>query len=245
MMRLLRVPPTYIILMTGQSNGNGTGGKIDKTYGRDDVDERILMWDHRRLEWVLADLECDMGTKRRNDQCLAFHFAKEFIRDHPWDTVGIIVHCCNGASIASWDQTRCGDVFRETMKVSQEALKVIGRSCIDCILWHQGESDHFGSHALYGASLKRVIEDYRNIFGNRVMFICGELKMGGLDKQNSVLNSISTEASNAGCARNKHFPCTDGIHFNSESLRNMGSRYYRVYLGIVNKCILSRIKCYM
>ena len=163
--------PNFIIVLTGQSNSQGIGGRYDLNNSNDQSHNRIMAWnqgyidyaigypwfqDGGNIGWEVADLQNTIGTKLHNDQCFAFHFAKHLVNAYNDIVVGII-NCGLGAQrIARWaifPETskwykyninywrNQGDIFELHKCIIDLALSKIQHKHVNAILWHQGESD--------------------------------------------------------------------------------------------------------
>ena len=155
---------TDLILVTGQSNVQGSGTQTDPL--KDAVHERVFAYRldpfSQSEDWERADLrqawdvngwhpgngtlQCEANpatctippnTPYNN---FAFHFAKTVAEADPDRVVGIIIASAPGEGIKHWDAG--GDFQRLIDSKVSAALNAQGvKTKLDGILWHQGETD--------------------------------------------------------------------------------------------------------
>ncbi len=241
--------PDFILLLTGQSNSQGYGGWYETTSLQDAIDENILSWNCYRNVWEVANLENTIGTKPANYQSFGFHFAKEWIKYNYDKKIGIVMYGFGSQSISRWIEPNSslisssfqfkqdtGDIFEQTVNQLSLALKAADKKCIDTILWHQGEADCFESEEYYRSRLTHLIQQYRkqSFASENLPFIVGELAISNkiLSKQNNVLRSLNTNNDQfTRCSKTSQLRTSDGIHFTSQSHREMGKLYYYEYIN--------------
>ena len=171
---------TDLILVTGQSNVTGAETSVSATlnqWGRvinfhapDQSHPRAFAWtvdphnNNAGAGWEMASLNQSwhdsapgIGGIARNN--FAFHFAKQVASRSECSVVGIIMVSEGGRGISHWDYGATG--WNEVVKHVTEATSAIGRSTIDGILWHQGESDWITDGTCYtGARCRNNQPDY-------------------------------------------------------------------------------------
>ena len=151
---------TDLMLVTGQSNVTGADTSVSATldqWGRvisfsepDQSHPRVFAWtvdpsrNNAGTGWQVAALNQSwhdsapgVGGIARNN--FAFHFAKQVADRGGCRVVGFVMVSEGGKGIAHWDNNAPG--WNEVVMQVTEALSAIGRTSIDGILWHQGESD--------------------------------------------------------------------------------------------------------
>lgn len=152
---------TDIVLATGQSNLIGADttvaasldqfGKVISFTEPDSPHARVFAWtvdpfsDNAGLGWEVArltqswhDTNPGSGGIARNN--LAFHFAKQVATQASGcRVVGIVMVAEGGTGIEHWDEGAAG--WNEVVRQVSAAVSAIGKTSIDGILWHQGESD--------------------------------------------------------------------------------------------------------
>lgn len=152
---------TDVILATGQSNLIGPDttvaatldnfGKVVEFRRPDKPHPYVFAWtvdpdnNNAGLGWQIADLTQSwhdtnpgVGGIARNN--FAFHFAKQVAdRSSTCRIIGIVMVAEGGRGISHWDYDEPG--WNQVERHVGEALNAIGKSSLDGILWHQGESD--------------------------------------------------------------------------------------------------------
>ena len=227
----------YVFFVTGQSNSQGYGGYADICDARDHCDHRILSWNINTNAWEVANLFSEIGTKPANNQCFAFHFAKELLKIYPGIYIGLIVIGCPGTSICNWTipnpflskssvgKVDTGQFFYTSAEHIKNALAVANGAMLNGILWHQGEADADEEYLWYYQRITQVIQQYRNFFGH-IPFIVGELlDYSLLNKQNFILRHLNNlpGVRCANLAQCQH--SGDAVHMSTEGHRFMGKAY--------------------
>ena len=151
---------TDLLLVTGQSNVTGAEtsvsatldrwGKVTKFHSPDQPHPRVFAWtvtprsNNAGAGWQVASLDQawhdsapGVGGIARNN--FAFHFAKHVVTSEKCRVVGFVMVSEGGKGISHWDYNATG--WNEVVMAVTQALAAIGRSSLDGILWHQGESD--------------------------------------------------------------------------------------------------------
>lgn len=229
---------TDLILVTGQSNALGAGTAFDADLDRSD--SRVFAYTD--TGWQIADLHqvWDLNWHPRNHPTtdpsnnFGFHFAKMLAERRPQKVVGIILVTAPGAAISHWDY---GGEFNQ--KIRQKVVAAIndlpGKSSIDGILWHQGESD-WESTDYYKNKLNEVINNFRTEpwFSANKPFICGETVIAPVNQLLMALNSDGDDYT--GCVSAAGLPTfQDKMHFAAEGLRILGVRYATKYLQMIEQ----------
>ncbi len=151
---------TDLILATGQSNLIGPEtevaasfdgfGKVIEFYEPDLPHPRVFAWtvnsrDNRGQGWKVAQLnqswhDSAPGVAGLANNNFAFHFAKQLAQQSTGcRVVGIVMVSEGGHGISHWDQDAEG--WQQVTTQVYAAMGAIGRTEIDGVLWHQGESD--------------------------------------------------------------------------------------------------------
>ena len=229
---------TDLILVTGQSNALGAETAFDADLDR--PDSRVFAYTN--TGWQVADLHqvWDLNWHPGNHPStdpsnnFGFHFAKKLAERRPQKVVGFILLTAPGEAISHWDY---GGDFNQ--KIRQRVVAAIndlpGRSSIDGILWHQGESD-WESTDYYKNKLNEVINNFRSEpwFSADKPFICGETVTAPLNELLMALNSDGDK--NTGCVSAAGLPTfLDKMHFAAEGLRILGERYSAKYLQMIEQ----------
>ena len=257
----------HIVLLTGQSNAMGCGGRFDLYDPLDSPHADIYAFDPYISKWVEFDLRNRVGGKAQHDQCLAFHYAKRYIADNPGSSVGIIVSGEAGQGISRWvlpqnglqyssvNKQDTGDHYALSVAMVKNALLGVTNTKIHAILWHQGESDYDESNTYYINRLHAVIKQYRSeeFSARDIPFVAGELihnnDLWAFNKQNVALVSLNEGMiTNVVCVRARflcgNYTAGDIIHFSSSGHRRLGSLYYDAYTYMYNSTHSSSHKWY-
>lgn len=159
---------TDLILATGQSNLTGADtkvsasldrfGKVIEFHAPDKPHPRVYAWtvdsynNNNGTGWKIADLTQSwhdsnpgVGGIARNN--FVFHFAKKVASHNGCRIVGFIMVSEGGRGISHWDNNSPG--WNEVTRHVNDAMSAIGRTSIDGILWHQGESDWIADGTCY------------------------------------------------------------------------------------------------
>lgn len=172
---------------------------------------------------------------------LARSFAVAYLADHPGVTIGFVPAACGGSPIAVW---RPGEFYAGTNShpyddaIARTRIAV-QHGTLKGILWHQGEADgHPGKSEVYAAALTELIARFRReLEAPGIPFVIGQVgnfdaaPWGGHTRQvyaaqKEVAASTPRTAfvSSEGLASKP-----DNIHFDTESLRELGRRYYAAF----------------
>lgn len=221
----------HLFLLAGQSNmaGRGKVTPVDQH-----ADPRILMLDAKG-QWVPA-VDPVHFDKSVAGVGLASEFARQYARQHPDVTVGLVPCAVGGSSVTAWQpggyhsQTKSHpyDDAQERIDLAAEDGTFRG------ILWHQGESDSKPERAGdYEAQLRDVLNRFRVQLGEDVPIL-----IGGLARKNVANWSDSRKQVDAAHRRlAEAIPAaafidsagltlkSDNVHFDRKSLLEFGRRY--------------------
>ncbi len=164
---------TDLILVTGQSNLTGADttvsatldrfGKVSEFHEPDNPHPRVFAWtvdshnNNNGTGWQVASLtqswhDNNPGVGGIAHNNFAFHFGKQVARQaNGCKVVGFVMVSEGGRGIAHWDYDAPG--WTEVVRHLNEAMSSIGRTSIDGILWHQGESDWIDDGTCYPDSV--------------------------------------------------------------------------------------------
>ena len=228
----------HSILIIGQSNMAGRGDMCDVPMVEND---KLFVLRNGRWRPMYRPVNPDRGTA---GVCLAESFADLYSKDHPGVDVGIIPCADGGTGIDQW----CvgGLLFDHACYMAELASRT---STIAAVLWHQGEADCTEvRYPVYEEKLKVVLDAFREKLGLQdVPFIIGEL--GSFIENNAVmpylknhpyinkaLNNVAESDKMIGIASSEGLRDKgDDLHFCSESLLELGERYYREFLKLEDK----------
>ena len=222
------------VLMLGQSNmaGRGDFGQVKPIRNPMCYMLRMGRW-QPMCEPVNPDRAIFEG-RFRSGVSLAASFADEYAK-HFQRPVGLIPCADGGTCISQWLPGELN--YDHALMQARLALRT---SRLTAILWHQGESDCLRDEdvAAYRGRFHQVIDSLRRDLGRPDLpVIIGELpqKMGegwktqGREQQlNLILNQLVRELPGCAIASSQGLTMKpDGAHFDSESCREFGKRYFR------------------
>lgn len=225
----------YLVLLIGQSNMAGRG-IIDPADNA--PHERVLML-NQDGQWVPA-VDPVHYDKKMAGVGLARSFAARMAADHPDATIGLIPAACGGSSItqwrrgAFWQQTK-SHPYDDAVTRSKRAMQ---DGVLKAILFHQGEADCGKERSLqYHALLTTLVKDLRqDLDAQNVPFIIGQLSQWspwheGRTNVDAAQQAVAKELPPAAFVSSKDLTSNaDKVHFNSESLKTFGDRYYDAFL---------------
>ncbi|UXR50178.1 sialate O-acetylesterase [Staphylococcus simulans] len=220
------------ILLLGQSNMAGRGflNEVPAI-----INEHIHVLRNGRWQMMGEPIHADRHLAGVG---LASSFAQAWSIDHPNESIGLIPCAEGGSAISEWQP---GSVLMRhalsEARFAQETSEIIG------ILWHQGENDcNQDLYQVYESQLKNVIAHVRKGLDlPHVPFI-----IGGLDhlthaegfsrtltqhaEINHILQTMPQQVPDTYFVTSKWLTMNpDGIHFNAQSLRRFGLRYYEAF----------------
>lgn len=222
-------PDFHLYLLVGQSNMAGRGRVDPEGYKGD---SRVLMLD-KSNQWVPAadPLHFDkpavvgVGPGLTFGQDLAGHAPKKV-------RIGLIPCAVGGSSIEAWqkggyDQATNTHPYDDALA---RARVVRQTGVIKGIIWHQGESDSSPQKAAaYLPKLISLIAAFRRELGNEQLpFVAGELgyyqqAYQAINQQLELLPRQVPHTAVVSAEGLNHKG--DGIHFDTESARELGRRY--------------------
>ncbi|MEZ6055050.1 MAG: sialate O-acetylesterase [Planctomycetaceae bacterium] len=233
----------HLFILAGQSNMAGRGIV-------EDVDKqpvaRVLMLDQSG-EWVPAVAPMHFDKPGIAGVGLGRTFAKEYAESHPDVVVGLIPCAVGGSPIESWQpngyhaQTKSHpwDDCEQRVRIAMKDGTLRG------VLWHQGESDSRPDLAkLYEMRLHALVKRFRETFAvPELPFIAGQLGQFEGRPWNQARKTVDAahrmlpeKLPYCGFVpSNGLTPNDDLVHFNTESLRELGRRYHAVLMETVNQ----------
>lgn len=236
----------HVFILMGQSNMSGYGKllKEDKT----PVSKVVKLPTKGNMQWQPA--AHPLHNRLKSDRFgLGLPFAKEYLKNKPNVTVGLIPVAWGGAGI---DKLKKGtSIYADTIKKAKYAMT---QGIIKGVLWHQGESDTVSQAKVdsYDQKLQQLIADVRkDLSDDKLPFIIGNLaefygtskahsnpgRVKRIDKVRSVLRSLPKNVKNTGFAESTGCSSPDHhmVHFDRKSYVILGKRYAKVYAEIVKK----------
>lgn len=222
-------------LVIGQSNMAGRGEISDV----EPINNfRCYMLRNGRFIRMREPLNVDrpiFDGKFRSGIGLAPSFANELANEEK-TRVGLIPCADGGTGISEWQR---GEIlYDHAVLITRLAMRT---STLSGILWHQGESDAAAGmpSAEYKEKLINFINSIRADLGETLPFVLGELsektnpewvKTEDIRRINSVIREVACELPYCAVASSEGLSLkTDGLHFDSVSLREFGKRYYNSY----------------
>ena len=226
-------------LMIGQSNmaGRGNIGEVSE------IDNfRCYMLRNGRFlrmrEPINPDRPIFYGADRSGIS-LAASFADEFANSYA-ARVGLIPCADGGTPMDLWHKG--GILFDHAVMMTRLAMRT---SSFSGFLWHHGESDCLSRESLeaYKPKLVKFICDIRAALdAERLPFIMGEISRdvslewfdpSRAEEMNEIISEVARELPNVAVASSRGLALKpDGVHFDSESLRIFGKRYFEEYKKI-------------
>ncbi|MDO4743538.1 MAG: sialate O-acetylesterase [bacterium] len=231
---------TDSFLMIGQSNmaGRGDFGEVPEI-----VNDKCFMLRMGRWQFMSEPINPDryiFGGGFHSGISLAASFANKYA-EHFNRQVGLIPCADGGTTVKQWQPGSI--LFDHCVMQAKLAMR---SSELRGILWHQGESDCDSDENLemYEERVRRVLCGIREQLGmSQLPIIIGEISYNISEGWNTNrrhiefnrrLPEIAKKIGNCAVVSSKDLSLkSDGIHFNSESLREFGIRYFNEYLKLV------------
>jgi hypothetical protein len=233
----------HLYLLMGQSNmaGRGKVESIDTL-----THPRVFMLD-RDTTWVLArdPIHFDKPIAGTG---LGLTFGKIMANRNNSIRVGLIPCAKGGSSINQWfgdslHQATNSFPYNEMIAKAKKAMK---EGTLKGILWHQGESDTGteGSVDRYSKNFNAMLNSLKaDLEIETVPIVIGELgyffyqKARLAEDLNKVLSEISDESDCIGLvSAEKLHDKGDSTHFDSNSYRELGTRYANKMIEIQSLC---------
>ena len=227
------------VLMLGQSNmaGRGNLGEVKPIRNPMCYMLRMGRW-QPMCEPVNPDRAIFEG-RFRSGVSLAASFADDYAK-YFQRPVGLIPCADGGTNISQWQPGELN--YDHAVMQAKLAMRT---SRLVAILWHQGESDcqNDADVAAYKERFIRVATRLRkDLDMPNLPIVLGEIpqkigeswKTQGRERQmNAILNQLAREVPNCAIASSEGLAVKpDGVHFDSESCRELGSRYFRAYRSL-------------
>lgn len=218
-----------IYVLMGQSNMAGRG-QLEKTAAP--LHPRILMLTKEsRWEPAAEPLHFDKSIAGAG---LGASFAQRMAESAPQAVIGLVPCAVGGTPLSRWQKGE--DLYEQALKRIRTAQK---NGTVRGILWHQGENDALDVQKAesYGRRLAKMVHDLRQDLGNsNLPFVAGTLgdflsddasgnpyHWRTVNAQLQLLPGLvsGTAIVDAGGLK----PKSDGVHFDTPSLRTLGDRY--------------------
>jgi hypothetical protein len=201
------------------------------------IDSRIFMFQNGNWIPAVEPLHQDHPEAGIG---LAMSFASVFLGHHPEMSIGLIPCAVGATSIFEWMPGT--ELYQQTISTVSGAT-----DALQGILWHQGEYDAVDKTcmSLYATRLSNLIQSIRTeLRSPDLPFIAGELgnfinAKNGFpygDDVSGILKSLVKNVTHYACISAAGLTDKgDGLHFNSESLREFGNRYAKEFMALWNE----------
>lgn len=229
-----------IVLLTGQSNMAGRG----KVEAQDKQPHPRVLMQNREGDWVPA-VDPIHYDKKEAGVGLGRTFGILLAESDPTVTVGLVPTACGGSGIEYWvpgkywEQTK-SNPYDDFLTRSRRALR---DGTLAAILWHQGESDSGKKERadVYEQKLTALVARMRaDLDAPAAPFIVGQLSQFPEKPWSESKTTVDKALRAVGAMPHSGFVPSDGltanadnVHFNAESLREFGKRYFEVYEKVV------------
>lgn len=221
----------HLYLLIGQSNMAGRGAieEPDKT-----PHPRVLKLTKENT-WAPGIDPLHFDKPAIAGVGLGSSFGRAMADANPEITVGLIPCAVGGTPLQRWQKD--GDLYKQAVARAQAALK---DGTLQGILWHQGENDASREETArsYAQRLAGMIKDLRADLGAKdAPFVAGRLgeflaretkdgKPSYWPLVNEQLDSLPKLVEGVAIVSSAHLKAkSDGVHFDSPSLREFGRRY--------------------
>lgn len=217
-----------VYLLMGQSNMAGRGKLTD--------DNRILpkagiMTFNKDNQWVEAVEPLHWDKPALAGAGVGASFAVEMQKVSGGREIGLVPCAVGGSYIISW--VPGGELYTNAIARCRAALAVGGT--LKGIIWHQGESDAFPStEPLYAGRLATLINTIRvELNAPDLPFVAGELTTStardssyDFDAISKITRDLMPTIANCGFVSSEGLTMnSDGLHFDTPSVRTFGERY--------------------
>jgi len=168
-----------------------------------------------------------LGMQKLN---LGDGFARTLLEAMPKEkSIGLVVQARGGSKIESW--AKGTKYYNELLK---RVAAVRPKGVIRGICWHQGESNNGDEQ--YLPKLKKLIADLRaDLKAPELPFVVGQIRREAGDKLGAInrqLAELPKAVKHTACANSQGLK-TQGWHFDSPSLRELGRRYGKEMLKLL------------
>ena len=229
-------------LMIGQSNmaGRGDFGEVEKITNPDCLMLRMGRW--QAMSEPINPDRAVFDVKFHSGVCLGASFADEVAR-YTGKKVGLIPCADGGTRISQWMP---GEILYD--HALMQARLAMRTSRLAGIIWHQGESDCHTLESVLAHKEKfiRMITTLREELGaEHLPLIIGEISEHisegwKIADRAQILNAqyrdIAEELGRCALVSAEGLKLkADGIHFDSRSLREFGTRYANAYRELCEK----------
>jgi arylsulfatase A-like enzyme len=225
-----------IYVLMGQSNMAGRG-LLEKT--REPLHPKILMLTkEERWEPASEPLHFDKSIAGAG---LGASFSLRMSAAEPQAMIGLVPCAVGGTPLSRWQKG--ADLYEQALKRIRAAQKA---GIVRGVLWHQGENDALDLQQAesYGRRLAEMVNDLRQDTGNsQLPFVAGTLgdflsddaagnpsHWRTVNAQLLLLPGLTSRTAIVDASGLK--PKSDGVHFDTPSLRTLGERYATAMLKL-------------
>lgn len=226
---------THVYLLIGQSNMAGRG-QVDAESKL--IDPQIIMLDSLN-QWVPATDPVHFDKPKVDGVGPAISFAKTIKGNNKKIKIALVPCAWGGSPIKVWEPGAVylkAHPYDDAIKRVKIAMKT---GVLKGIIWHQGESDNDSiNSAVYLEKLVALVSRLRSDLQlPNLPFVAGEI--GYFNKENFInkeINCLSQQLKNTLVVSAKALIHKgDGLHFNTESARELGKRYAAAILQLQKK----------
>tara|TARA_B100000945_G_C20407017_1_gene610582 strand:+ start:442 stop:1155 length:714 start_codon:yes stop_codon:yes gene_type:complete len=219
--------PEHVFLMIGQSNMAGRAKMLEED--KQPIEGVQLLnanskWERavnplNRFSTLRKDISMQrIGPSAGFGPAMAAHFKDK--------SVGLIVNARGGTSVKQWQPDQ------PLFLTSIQRWKQSGSPKLSAVIWHQGEAD--ATDPDYLDRLSIVVNALRAKTGQPdLLFIAGEVY--GEKPVNQKIRRISKHIPNTDSVSAKDLTVFDGVHFDRESILELGRRYAEKYVELTKK----------
>jgi len=240
----------HIFILMGQSNMAGWryGSKFEDRIPVPHIVALPSIY-KGKLKWKPAANPLNNSGNNPKRFALSIPFAKEYLKNHPGVTIGLLPCARGGYSI---DKLKKGStVYKDFQKKLAFAQKY---GVVKATLWHQGESDTvtLAKATTYEKKLHQLIQDVRQDVDNpKLPFVVGNLaEFYGTGKEHNApqrvkqikivrqaLRELPKKVPYTGFVESSKLKSVDKqmIHFNHKSYEILGKRYEKVVSPLIAK----------
>lgn len=219
----------HVYLLIGQSNMAGRAAFT--TEEAKPIDRCFLLTKANAWEPAMNPLNIHStirkgaGMQKMNP---GYMFAKTMLKSEKGISLGLVVNAKGGTKIEQWAKgTR---FYKEAVKRATEAQKT---GTLKGILWHQGESNA-GNPDGYLDKLKALVENLRkDLKTPNLPVVAGQINK--VKPINDQIAKLPATVPNTGFVPFEGLSCGDRWHFDSKSMRLLGTRYAEQMLKLLKK----------
>lgn len=218
-------PESHIIILAGQSNMVGRA-----TFDGGTTHPAIVVQYNQAGQFVPATNPLDHVDPQVGDMGLDISFTQDYLANNPNVYELILVPCADGGTGFNNNNWNPGDGLYEAMVTRvNEVVAAKPESIVKAFLWHQGESDRT-NNINYVSNWKAMMADatarINGLTDETPVVVGGLFDAGqGFRDMSQLLAGIAQARTYTAFADASDLTSFDNLHFDSASLRTLGSRY--------------------